>query len=183
MLTYVNCIAAYPLDSRQYSPVMTCQLEIISEHRDIVGDDAIRVFHEEGGTIGRSLSSDWILPDTERFISGSHATIDYRSGAYYLADVSSNGVYVNHDNEPLGKGNPRRLFDGDHLRMGNFEIKVHLDEGEDLEMPPEPKITVVPDRPARLFVLEPRGFLRDAGLVKAARPWTASPSRHHPRHA
>ncbi len=124
---------------------MPLQLEIISENKDIVGDDYVRVFGEDGGTIGRSLENDWILPDPDRFISGKHATIDYQSGAYYLADISTNGVYVNSDDEPLGRGNPRRLFDGDRLRMGDFVFRVTLDEGQDLEMPPPQPMTVVPD--------------------------------------
>jgi predicted component of type VI protein secretion system len=124
---------------------MPLQLEIVSEHKEIVGDDHIRVFREEGGTIGRSLENDWILPDPDRFISGKHATIDFQSGAFYLADVSTNGVYVNEDIEPLGRGHPRRLFHGDRLRMGDFEFVVTLDEGQGLEMPPPEPMTVVPD--------------------------------------
>jgi predicted component of type VI protein secretion system len=123
---------------------MTCQLEIVSEHRDIVGDDAIRIFRDEGGAIGRSLQNDWILPDPDRYISGRHATIDYKGGIYYLIDTSTNGVYVNGDCEPVGKGNPRRLFDGDVLRFGDFEINVSIDAGESLAMPldDEPKSRV-----------------------------------------
>ena len=133
---------------------MGLRLEIISEHKRILGEDFERSFGPDGGTIGRSLDSDWVFPDTEKFVSGKHATIDYQSGAYYLADVSSNGTYVNGAIEPLGRGNPRRLFDGDHLRMGNFEMRVHLDEGEDLEMPPEPKPTVVPDHIEQLVPVD-----------------------------
>jgi len=114
---------------------MTCQLEIISEHRDIVGDDAIHVFRDKGGTIGRSLQNDWILPDPDRFISARHATIDFKGGIYYLVDTSSNGVYINGDCEPIGKGNPRRLFNGDTMRFGDFEITVTIDAGESLVMP------------------------------------------------
>ena len=51
---------------------MPLKLEIISEHREIVGDDAVREFRAEGGTIGRSLNNDWILPDPDKFISGKH---------------------------------------------------------------------------------------------------------------
>ena len=114
---------------------MALQLEIVSKHRDIVGDDAVRVFSETGGTIGRSLHNDWILPDPDRFISGRHATIDFQVGAYYLADVSTNGVYMNGDVEPLGQGNPRRLFNGDVIRLGDFKINVRIDEGESIVMP------------------------------------------------
>jgi type VI secretion system FHA domain protein len=124
---------------------MPLQLEIISEHRDIVGDDAVREFRDDGGTIGRSLENDWILPDPDRYISGRHATIDHKGGIYYLLDTSTNGVYINDEHEPIGKGNPRRLFNGDVVRMGDFEMKVTLESGESLVMPLEPESTVVPD--------------------------------------
>ena len=124
---------------------MPLQLEIVSDHQEIVGDDNIRVFRDDGGTIGRSLENDWILPDPDRFISGKHATVDFQSGAFYLADVSTNGVYVNEEVDPLGKGNPRRLFHGDRIRMGDFEFAVTLDEGQGLELPPPEAMTVVPD--------------------------------------
>ena len=67
---------------------MPLELEIISKHRDLVGDDAVREFHESGGTIGRSLHNDWILPDPDRYISGKHAAVDCRGGIYYLTDLS-----------------------------------------------------------------------------------------------
>lgn len=124
---------------------MPLQLEIVSDHKDLLGDDCVRVFREDGGTIGRSLENDWILPDPDKFISGKHATIDFQTGAFYLADVSTNGVYLNGSEQPLGRGNPRRLFDGDKLRMGDFEFLVTLDEGESLDMPPPEPMTVVPD--------------------------------------
>ncbi len=141
---YVNWVAAYALDSLHYSSVMALQLEIVSEHRDIVGEDAVREFKDKGGTIGRSLQNDWILPDPDRFISARHATIDFQAGSYYLADTSSNGVYINGDCEPLGKGNPRRLFNGDVIRFGDFVINVSVDEGESIVMPlnePESAVT------------------------------------------
>ncbi len=118
---------------------MPLTIKIISKHRDLVGDDHVREFHEQGGTIGRSLQNDWILPDPDRYISGRHATIDYRGGMYYLADMSSNGVYMNDEREPIGQGNPRRLFDGDRMRMGDFEFEVEIDKGESLAMPLEPE--------------------------------------------
>ncbi len=114
---------------------MPLELQIVSKHAELVGDDAVRLFAEDGGSIGRSLENDWILPDPDRYISGRHAVIDYRGGIYYLVDLSTNGVYVNGENEPIGKGNPRRLFNGDRLRMGDFEIVVKLDKGESLVMP------------------------------------------------
>jgi type VI secretion system protein ImpI len=124
---------------------MPLKLEIVSEHREIVGDDAVREFRDGGGTIGRSLKNDWILPDPDRYISGKHAAIDCKGGIYYIADLSTNGVFVNDEKKAIGKGNPRRLFNGDRLFFGDFEIVVSIDEGEDLELPETPEASVVPD--------------------------------------
>lgn len=134
---------------------MALQLEIVSEHREIVGEDAVRVFRDKGGTIGRSLQNDWILPDPDRFISGRHATIDFKGGAYYLADTSSNGVYINGDCEPLGKGHPRRLFNGDVIRLGDFIINVCVDEGESLVVPLDGPPSAITDHRASLVDLDP----------------------------
>ncbi len=129
---------------------MPLLLEVISDHQEILGSDRVREFREDGGTIGRSLENDWILPDPDHFLSGSHAAIDFKAGSFYLVDTSTNGVFVNDEETPIGKGNPRRLFNGDRLRMGEFEFRVTLDEGESLAMPPPEPMTVVPDHVERL---------------------------------
>jgi predicted component of type VI protein secretion system len=129
---------------------MPLLLEIVSDHKDILGGDFVREFREDGGTIGRSLENDWILPDPDHFLSGKHAAIDFQAGSFYLVDTSTNGVFVNDEETPIGKGNPRRLFNGDRLRMGEFEFRVTLDEGESLVMPPPEPMTVVPDHIERL---------------------------------
>ncbi|HNP63096.1 MAG TPA: type VI secretion system-associated FHA domain protein TagH [Woeseiaceae bacterium] len=129
---------------------MPLELRIISDHADLVGDDAVREFFDNGGTIGRSLHNDWILPDPDRYISGRHAAIDFKGGIYYLIDTSSNGVYVNNEMEPIGKGNPRRLFDGDTLRMGDFKIRVSVDSGESLVMPLDIDAQNAPDHSQQL---------------------------------
>ncbi|QLQ33562.1 MAG: FHA domain-containing protein [Candidatus Thiothrix singaporensis] len=38
---------------------------------------------EQGGTLGRSAGNDWVLPDTQRFLSGQHARIEYREGRLF----------------------------------------------------------------------------------------------------
>ena len=83
-------------------------------------------FGQNGGTIGRSLESDWVLPDGQRYLSSRHASIDFRSGSYYIVDTSTNGVYVNDSEKPVGRGNPQRLFTGDRIRLGEYEINVEI---------------------------------------------------------
>jgi type VI secretion system protein len=114
---------------------MPLQLEIVSRPPELIGVDTVRLFREEGGTIGRSSQNDWVIPDPDRYISARHATIDYKGGMYYLVDTSTNGVYVNGDCEPVGKGNPRRLFNGDQLKLGDIRIVVSIDSGESLQVP------------------------------------------------
>ena len=130
---------------------MPLKLEIVSEHKDLVGDDAVREFREGGGTIGRSLHNDWILPDPDKYISGKHAAIDWRGGIFYLTDLSSNGVYINRENEPVGRGNTRRLFDGDTLHLGDFKIEATIDDDVDtLSVPGDPENKLHHDNMARL---------------------------------
>jgi type VI secretion system protein len=107
---------------------MALRLQIISRHRQNLGDRGIKEFGRDGGTIGRSLESDWVLPDGQRYISSRHASIDFRSGSYYIVDTSTNGVYVNDSEQPVGRGNPQRLFSGDRVRLGEYEMAVEIEE-------------------------------------------------------
>ena len=109
---------------------MPLRLQIISRHRQGLGERSSKEFGREGGTIGRSLESDWVLPDGQRYVSSRHASIDYRSGSFYIVDTSTNGVYVNDSDQPVGRGNPQRLFSGDRIRLGEYEINVEIDEDE-----------------------------------------------------
>jgi type VI secretion system FHA domain protein len=107
---------------------MALRLEIVSRHRQSLGERGIKEFGPDGGTIGRSLESDWVLPDGQRYMSSRHASVDFRSGSYYIIDTSTNGVYINDAEEPVGRGNPQRLFNGDRIRMGDYEMSVTIDE-------------------------------------------------------
>ncbi len=105
---------------------MALRLQIVSRHRQGLGERATKEFGHDGGTIGRSLESDWVLPDGQRYLSSRHASIDYRSGSYYIVDTSTNGVYVNDAEQPVGRGNPQRLFTGDRIRIGEYEMSAEV---------------------------------------------------------
>lgn len=113
---------------------MPLRLRIISDQQHQPGVTTVREFAACGGTIGRSLDNDWVLPDEKRYISNRHALIDFQAGAYYLVDTSRNGVYVNDADTAVGRGHPQRLFDGDQLRLGEFLIAVEI-SGNDENIP------------------------------------------------
>jgi hypothetical protein len=79
------------------------RLKIVSDQRRSLAEHSSAVFSGEGGTIGRSADNDWVLPDPSRYVSAHHARVQFREGHFYLQDVSTNGVYVNDDMEPLAK--------------------------------------------------------------------------------
>ena len=110
---------------------MALRLQIISRHRQTLGERGAMDFGHNGGTIGRSLESDWVLPDGQRYLSSRHASIDFRSGSYYVVDTSTNGVYVNDAEQPVGRGNPQRLFTGDRVRIGEYEMSVEITNEDD----------------------------------------------------
>ncbi len=105
---------------------MPLTLKITSKQKHILGADSVHVFSVHGGTVGRAPDNDWVLPDPDRYISARHAIIDYQGGAYYLTDSSTNGVFVNDSDQPVGKGTPLRLYDGDRIRMGDYQFLARI---------------------------------------------------------
>ena len=122
---------------------MALRLRIVSEHATRLAKQATKVFGVHGGTIGRASDNEWILPDPERYLSGKHARIDFRAGAYVLVDTSSNGTYVNGAQVPLGKYHDYELNEGDYLRLGQYELLVSIDKSNDF--PPDESAIVAYD--------------------------------------
>src|SRR5277367_20371 len=122
---------------------MALRLRVVSEHSTRLGPLATKVFGVHGGTIGRGTDNEWILPDPERYLSGKHARVDFRAGAYILVDTSSNGTYVNGAQVPLGKYHDYPLKDGDYVRLGEYELLVSIDKTNDF--PPEESAIVAYD--------------------------------------
>src|SRR5438445_11231299 len=108
---------------------MTLLLRVVSDNQRLLGDRNSVAFSMNGGTIGRSADNDWVLPDPLRYVSAHHARVQFREGHFYLQDVSTNGVYVNDDMEPLARhgAGGYRLADGDVLRMGEYHIVAALE--------------------------------------------------------
>lgn len=76
--------------------------------------------------VGRDQGCDWVLPDPERHLSKRHCVIEFRGGAWHLRDLSTNGTFLNHAAEPVGRDRSALLADGDRLRLGGYEIEVRI---------------------------------------------------------
>jgi len=106
---------------------MTLTLNIINQQA-LAADQELSKTFEGSGTIGRAPGQDWVLHDESRYISSSHAHIHDEDGHFYITDASTNGVFVNGADQPLGRGNSVLLNDGDCLQIGGYEIAVAINE-------------------------------------------------------
>jgi len=84
-----------------------------------------KTFRHVGGLIGRSEDCDWYLPDPQRVLSNQHAQVSYSDGAYYLTDLSSNGIQLT-DGQRLAKGEPWRIQHGQTFTLGSFVLSARL---------------------------------------------------------
>ncbi|MGA7823723.1 MAG: FHA domain-containing protein, partial [Steroidobacteraceae bacterium] len=118
----------------------------MSDQRRSLAERSSVIFSVEGGTIGRSADNDWVLPDPLRYVSAHHARVQFRDGDFYLQDVSTNGVFVNDDMEPVAKrgSNGYRLSNGDVIRMGEYHIVAALEARRAQERADEDAAAAVP---------------------------------------
>jgi len=105
---------------------MSLTLKIISPANLPPGQSPEFTFDELGGSIGRKPNNDFVLIDPERFISSQHASIDCQGGKYFIADSSTNGVFINNSKRPVGTGNTQELSNGDKISIGEFQLEVAL---------------------------------------------------------
>lgn len=105
---------------------MSVNLHVKDDHQLLGADNSSRSFSAGRLTIGRGPENDWVLPDPERIISKQHCLVEEADGVCSLTDTSSNGVFVNSADKPVGRGNKVVLADGDHFRIGHFRIDVTI---------------------------------------------------------
>ena len=99
--------------------VLRCPDSVVPETRNVSGGEY---------SVGRGPGVDWILPDPERLLSKRHFALAYRGGGWQLADTSTNGTFINREENAIGGGDIRNLRDGDRVRVGAYEIEVRLTE-------------------------------------------------------
>jgi type VI secretion system FHA domain protein len=99
---------------------------------EVIGDKAVRMGRTvtktftAGGTIGRLPDNDWVLPD--EYISGRHARISCANGVFLIEDTSTNGVFINSQQNRLTRGKPHPLRSGDTIFIDDYEVRVSLGE-------------------------------------------------------
>jgi len=107
---------------------LTIHVESYNNHAPVNASSV--TVNESGCTIGRATDNSFVLPDVERIISHRHATIQFENGTYYLIDNSTNGTYINHAPEPVGRDNKTPLHDGDVLSIGKYDCVISMDKQE-----------------------------------------------------
>jgi type VI secretion system protein len=98
------------------------KLKLLSD--SVIGQNDECYFTDLGGSIGRAADCDWILIDTDRFVSKKHLQISFRNQQFILTDVSSNGAVINNASAPLGRGNEHVLQTSDILVIGKHSVQV-----------------------------------------------------------
>jgi type VI secretion system FHA domain protein len=105
----------------------TLTLEITNSREAAARDATQHVFGEDGGSIGRGPANAWVLNHNK--VSGQHAQISFRSGVFYIQDMSRNGVSVNSPENRLMRNRPYALKAGDRIFIEPYEIGVWIDAG------------------------------------------------------
>lgn len=121
-------------------------------------------------TIGRGPDNDWVLRDEERVLSKNHCVVEFKGGAFVVIDCSSNGVFVNESDAPIGRGGAAILADGDRLRFGAFAMRAQFVADDPPPESADPFLAVLrsTDQPAADFAddpFPPDPFPRAAGPV------------------
>src|SRR5258708_14959190 len=86
-------------------------------------------FDQRGGTLGRSDSSTFTLPDPERLISRIQAQVLHRDDGYWIENVSAASPIL-HNGRALSAGMRVMLRDGDELRIGGYTLLVASENDE-----------------------------------------------------
>lgn len=110
---------------------MGLSLVITSYQRLSPGQTKSKSLEQGRLSIGRAPDNDWVLPDPEMVLSKNHCTIDSRDDGYYVTDTSTNGVFINHAEERVGRGNSVKINHQDIIILGDYEICAELSDSAD----------------------------------------------------
>lgn len=87
-------------------------------------------FKKRSGVIGRAEDSDFYLPDSKNFISSKHALIEYKKGAYFIKDISTNGTFLKSSSKKLTKNISTKINSTDIFIIGDYEIQARFTDND-----------------------------------------------------
>ncbi|WP_434623409.1 type VI secretion system-associated FHA domain protein TagH [Azospirillum sp. B2RO_4] len=143
------------------------RLRIVSDHRASLGGNAEKTLHGGSLTVGRGVENGWILPDPDLLLSRQHCVFEAAGSGFRVTDTSTNGVFLNGSEEPIGRNASAVLSSGDRIRIGRFIIEAMV---ESLSAPSFTEITGAFSLGARSGETDP---------FAPAPAWDA-PARHAP---
>ncbi len=98
---------------------MELLLEVINGSELKSGCSPSWAFRPAGGIIGRNFDCEWCIDDQDSYISRQHVCITSEHTAFYLTDISRNGIIVN-GIETLKAGVRHRVGQGDTYLLGTL---------------------------------------------------------------
>lgn len=106
---------------------MALRLRIGAADDGTVDQIATRTLTSGRLTIGRSVGNDWTLVDPSRIISKFHCVVEGSGDTFRVTDNSSNGVFINGADRPVGRSNSCVLNHGDQVKIGPYCIEVEIE--------------------------------------------------------
>lgn len=84
-------------------------------------------------TIGRDPQAVWVIDDPDLLLSRFHCTISCEGPRVRVRDTSANGVFMKEGEQRLISGTDTALSSGDALEIGNYLLKVEIEDEPETE--------------------------------------------------
>jgi predicted component of type VI protein secretion system len=108
---------------------MTLVLQGIALDDQPISQTLVGRFDERGGTLGRSDTVTFTLPDPERTISRVQAQVLHGDDGYWLENVSAANPIL-HNDRPLSSGMRVLLREGDEVTIGGYTLRAAFEQDE-----------------------------------------------------
>ncbi len=107
---------------------MKLELVFINLQEATSAEPRRKFFDQQGGSIGRDSKCDLVLDCNEKIVSRVHAKIFFQGEQFSIQDLSSNGVFINTSEDPVGQNLSCTLNHGDLIRIGNYTLQALTEE-------------------------------------------------------